>query len=177
MKPNGTKSLENLPPTVAALTHHVKRALLQAGFYWNQATNVQQHIPDFSMWGCYLDSKRLGNLTGPIFQMLVQPVPFSSVAAARCQVVGRCKYCNAGVLIMWMWRCLHQQWGFRRQHIRTPPPTKQTPDINTNVNIPIFLERLNLCGLLFLCNMGYESITICICIASYTYSTGYYMYQ
>ena len=31
---SGSKSLENIPPTQAALFQHVKRALLQ-GFYWN----------------------------------------------------------------------------------------------------------------------------------------------
>lgn len=86
---NGNKSLEKLPPTVAALTQQLKKALLQVSFYWNQATSIQQHIPDFIMWGCYLDSKRLGNLTRPIFQMLIQPVPFSSIATAICS--GHCK--------------------------------------------------------------------------------------
>ena len=37
----GSRSLENIPPTQAALFQHVKRALLQASFYWNQATTVQ----------------------------------------------------------------------------------------------------------------------------------------
>jgi hypothetical protein len=48
---NGSKSLENLPPTQAALFQHVKRALLQASFYWDKATSVQQEIPDLSEWG------------------------------------------------------------------------------------------------------------------------------
>ena len=51
----GSRSLENLPPTQAALFQHVKRALLQASFYWNQATSVQQEIPDFSEWGWHKD--------------------------------------------------------------------------------------------------------------------------
>ncbi|XDV44711.1 hypothetical protein PO909_012952 [Leuciscus waleckii] len=53
---NGTKSLENLPPTQAALIQHIKRALLQASFYWNQATAVQQDIPEFNAWGWFRDS-------------------------------------------------------------------------------------------------------------------------
>jgi len=47
---------ENLPPTQAALIQHIKRALLQASFYRNQATAVQHDIPDFNAWGWYLDS-------------------------------------------------------------------------------------------------------------------------
>ena len=48
---SGKKTLENIPPTQAALFEHLKRALLQASFYWNQATSVHQEIPDFSEWG------------------------------------------------------------------------------------------------------------------------------
>ena len=44
---NGTKSLDNLPPTQAALIQHIKGALLQASFCWNQATFVKQDIPEF----------------------------------------------------------------------------------------------------------------------------------
>ena len=44
----GTKSLENLPPTKAALIQHTKRALLQASFYLNKSATVQQEIPEFS---------------------------------------------------------------------------------------------------------------------------------
>uniref|UniRef100_UPI0035900FC5 NBAS subunit of NRZ tethering complex-like n=1 Tax=Myxine glutinosa TaxID=7769 RepID=UPI0035900FC5 len=40
----------------SALIQHAKRALLQASFYWNQATSVQQNIPEFSTWGWYWDS-------------------------------------------------------------------------------------------------------------------------
>ena len=69
---NGTKSLENLPPTQAALIQHIKRALLQASFYWNQATAVQQDIPEFNAWGWY--RARLGNLTGLISETPVKPV-------------------------------------------------------------------------------------------------------
>ena len=47
----GSRLLENIPPTQAALFQHVKRALLQASFYWSQATANQQNIPDFGEWG------------------------------------------------------------------------------------------------------------------------------
>ena len=51
----GSRSLEDIPPTQAALFQHVKGALLQTSFYWNQATTVQQEIPDFSDWGWQKD--------------------------------------------------------------------------------------------------------------------------
>ena len=47
----GTKSLENLPPTKAALIQHTKRALLQASFKWNKATDVQQKNPRVQYMG------------------------------------------------------------------------------------------------------------------------------
>ena len=47
----GKKTLENIPPSRAALFEHTKRALLQASFYWNRATFVHQEIPDFREWG------------------------------------------------------------------------------------------------------------------------------
>ena len=47
---SGLKTLENLPPTRAALLQHIKRAVLQASFYWKQALLVHQEIPDFIEW-------------------------------------------------------------------------------------------------------------------------------
>ena len=45
------KTLENIPPTQAALFEHLKWALLQASFYWKQATSGYQTIPSFTVWG------------------------------------------------------------------------------------------------------------------------------
>jgi hypothetical protein len=39
----GNKSLENIPPTEAALSYHVKQALLQTNFYWSQALFSVHH--------------------------------------------------------------------------------------------------------------------------------------
>ena len=47
----GLRSFESLPPTQCALFQHIKRSLLQACFYWKQATVSVQHIPDVSKWG------------------------------------------------------------------------------------------------------------------------------
>ena len=53
----GQKSLDNIPPTQASLYQHVKRAIIQASFYWSQALAVQQNIPSFSEWGWNKDSR------------------------------------------------------------------------------------------------------------------------
>ena len=40
----GSRSLENTPPTQAALFQHVKLTLLKESFYWRQATRDEQEI-------------------------------------------------------------------------------------------------------------------------------------
>ncbi len=47
----GTRTLEHIPPTQAALLEHTKRALHQAGFVWKQSQKRQQGLPDASHWG------------------------------------------------------------------------------------------------------------------------------
>ena len=66
---SGTKSLESIPPTQAALFQHVKRAILQSSFYWHQALSTQQEIPDFNGWGWQKDEWS-GNRYGPPSTML-----------------------------------------------------------------------------------------------------------
>ena len=88
---NGSRSLQNRPPTQPALFQHVKRELLQASFCWDKATSVQQEIPDLSEWGWHKD----GTST---WQPLWTTLTDASVACAillhcaclkACQ--GRCK--------------------------------------------------------------------------------------
>ena len=50
----GCKMLENIPPTQATLFQHVQRVLLQASFYWRQATSIQQDIPNFEPRRCQM---------------------------------------------------------------------------------------------------------------------------
>ena len=47
----GTRTLNNIPPTEDALLQHVKRAAHQAGFIWGQSLENIQQIPNFSNWG------------------------------------------------------------------------------------------------------------------------------
>ena len=46
----GQKSLDNIPPIQASL-HHVKRALMQASFYWSQALAGRQKYTQFQWMG------------------------------------------------------------------------------------------------------------------------------
>ena len=102
---NGSRSLENLPPTQAALFQRVKRTLLQASFYWDKATSVQQEIPDLSEWGWHKD----GTST---WQPLWTTLTDASVACAillHCACLkkchGRCKCKRAGVKCTALFKC------------------------------------------------------------------------
>ena len=53
----GSRSLEGIPPTQAALFEHVKRSILQACFIWKQAASCHQEVPDFDKWGWELNDK------------------------------------------------------------------------------------------------------------------------
>ena len=102
---NGSRSLESIPPTQAALFQHVKRALLQASFYWNQAIAAKQEIPDFNEWGWHKD----GNSS---WQPLWTTLSDASVACAillHCGCLkacaGRCKCNRAGVRCTALCKC------------------------------------------------------------------------
>ena len=47
----GNRSIENVPPTQAALEQHVNRAAYQAGHVWGQALEPMQELPSPSEWG------------------------------------------------------------------------------------------------------------------------------
>lgn len=100
----GSKLLDNIPPTQAALYQHVKRALLQACFYWNQATTAQQEIPNFSEWGWQKD--------GSTWQPLWTTLSDASVACSillHCSCIkackGRCKCKRASVQCTSLCKC------------------------------------------------------------------------
>ena len=95
---NGTKSLENLPPTQAALMQHTRRALLQASFYWSQAVVVQQDIPEFSSWGWYRDST--SKTWEPYWTTLADASKACTIllhCGCKKSCTGRCKCFKAGV--------------------------------------------------------------------------------
>ena len=101
----GSRSLENIPPTQAALFQHVIRAILQTSFYWSQATSVQQEIPDVSEWGWHNDGTRTWQ---PLWTVLSD----ASVACAillHCGCIkacmGRCKCNRAGIRCTALCKC------------------------------------------------------------------------
>ena len=71
----GQKSLDNIPPIRASLYQHVKRALIQASFYWSQAIVVQKNISNFSEWGWNRYQKQMATLMDYCV-MLVRHVQF-----------------------------------------------------------------------------------------------------
>ena len=50
------KSLDLIPPTLAALYEHTKRATLQAGHYWGQCLVVRPQLPSPEEWGWIMTS-------------------------------------------------------------------------------------------------------------------------
>ena len=45
------KSLENIPPTKAALFQHIKRVILVTSFIWHKALNRLLSLPNFDRYG------------------------------------------------------------------------------------------------------------------------------
>jgi len=52
----GTRSIESIPPTQAALEQHAKRAAFQAGHVWGRALQPMQELPSAADWGWNLSS-------------------------------------------------------------------------------------------------------------------------
>uniref|UniRef100_UPI00358EB952 uncharacterized protein isoform X3 n=1 Tax=Myxine glutinosa TaxID=7769 RepID=UPI00358EB952 len=102
---SGKKTPEALPPTQAALYQHIRRAMLQASFFWSQATSVYQDIPDFHDWGWHKDSSG-GWL--PFWTTLEDSSKACSILL-QCGCVksctGNCKCCRAGVRCTILCKC------------------------------------------------------------------------
>ena len=102
---SGSRSLENIPPTQTALFEHVKRALLQAAFFWSQSTTVQQIIPDFSEWGW--QKNQVGNWQP--FWTTLNDASEACAILLHCgclkACVGRCKCHRAGVRCTVLCKC------------------------------------------------------------------------
>ena len=47
----GSRTIEHIPPTKAALTQHVKRAIYQAGYVWSQALKPSPQLSTPALWG------------------------------------------------------------------------------------------------------------------------------
>ena len=46
-----SKSLENIPPTEAALRQHILRTVLQSGHVWGQSLEKDPYLPSPANWG------------------------------------------------------------------------------------------------------------------------------
>ena len=102
----GIRSLENIPPTQAALFQHVKRALLQASFYWSQATSIQQEIPNISALGWHKDTN---NTWQPLWTTL-RDASIACVILLHCGCLISCMAgANVSALVsnLQMWRRVH----------------------------------------------------------------------
>jgi len=102
---SGSRSLENIPPTQAALFQHVKRALLQGSFFWRQATSVHQEIPNFGAWGWYKDDS---NKWQPLWTTLNDASMACAIllhCTCRKSCTGRCKCNRAGVKCTALCKC------------------------------------------------------------------------
>ena len=102
---SGSRALESIPPTQAALFQHVKRAILQASFYWGQATLAQQDIPDFSDWGWEKDN----NTWQPLWTTLHSDASTACTILLHCGClktsIGKCKCKRAGVRCTTLCKC------------------------------------------------------------------------
>ena len=54
----GNRTLENIPPTQAALLQHTRRAVYQAGHIWGNALVPKPTLPSPSDWGWEKDENR-----------------------------------------------------------------------------------------------------------------------
>ena len=99
----GSRSLENISPTQAALFLHVKRALVQASFYWSQANPIQQEITNISEWGWHKD---ISNTWQPLWTTL-------SDASMACAILLHC-----GCLKSYMDRCKCKCAGVKSANVK-----------------------------------------------------------
>ncbi|MES9879449.1 MAG: hypothetical protein ABW185_01030 [Sedimenticola sp.] len=102
----GTRTLEHIPPTQAALLEHSKRALHQAGFVWEQSQKRQQSIPDASHWGWAQDPET--GVWSPFWTLLADASHACALLLhCGCEKAckGNCKCAKAGLRCSVMCHC------------------------------------------------------------------------
>jgi hypothetical protein len=102
---SGKKTLEALPPTQAALYQHIRRAMLQASFFWSQATSVHQDIPDFHAWGWHKDSTGGWLPFWTTFEDSSKACSILLQCGCAKSCTGNCKCCRAGVRCTGLCKC------------------------------------------------------------------------
>ena len=80
------RSIENIPPTSAALTQHILRATYQAGHCWGQALLANMNMPNPGEWGW----KLVNNEWSPLWTLL----PEASMVCRELLTCGCKKQCG-----------------------------------------------------------------------------------
>ena len=102
---SGKKTLESIPPSQAALFEHIKRALLQASFYWNQATSVHQEIPYFREWGWQREDSGVWLPYWTTLQDASKACSILLHCSCERSCTGNCKCSRAGVRCTGLCKC------------------------------------------------------------------------
>ena len=101
------RSIDNIPPTAAALEQHVKRAAYQAGHCRGQSLMPVLVLPDPSVWGWQPGPDQT---LQPVWTMLPQASqPYLEFLKCGCRIDkgfrGKCKCVNADVLCTALCKC------------------------------------------------------------------------
>ena len=102
---HGLRSLDDIPPTQAALYQHIKRALLQAAFIWQQSCCRLQDLPNPSEWGWVEDDKKQWK---PFWTTLANASEACAVllnCGCLKACVGNCKCAKAGLKCTTLCKC------------------------------------------------------------------------
>ena len=91
------RTIENIPPTQAALTQHVRRAVYQGGHIWGQALIARPEYPDPSSWGWNKKQSGTSTTWTPLWSTL-PPASATCIELLCCGCTkgchGRCKCRN-----------------------------------------------------------------------------------
>lgn len=103
---SGSRSLDSIPPTQAALFQHIKRSLLQASFVWKQSTTCHQTLPAFDKWGWEYDKR--SNQWLPFWTTLAdasKACAFLLHCGCTKACRGNCKCSSAGIRCTTLCKC------------------------------------------------------------------------
>ena len=91
------KLFDALPPTKAALTQHLKRAIYQAVYVWGQQLIADPILPEPNDWGWKMD--QISNTWDPIWTQLPSMYAVNELVKCGCKTncTFNCKCSNAGV--------------------------------------------------------------------------------
>ena len=87
-----SRAIENNPPTQAALTQHVRRAIYQGGHIWGQALMARPEYPDPSSWGWNKEQSGTSTTWTPLWSTLAP-------ASATCIELLRCVFAQRVVMV------------------------------------------------------------------------------